>query len=69
MDFKEVYGSEAEGLIHVHHLVPVSKIGQMGEDYEFDPIRDLRPLCPNCHAVAHRKEPPFTIEELVSLIK
>jgi len=69
MDFKEVYGSEAEGLIHVHHLVPVSKIGEIGEDYEFDPIRDLRPLCPNCHAVAHRKEPPFTIEELVSLIK
>jgi 5-methylcytosine-specific restriction protein A len=32
--------------------------------YEVDPIKHLRPVCPNCHAMLHRQEPPFTIEEL-----
>ena len=27
-------------------------------------IEDLRPVCPNCHAMIHRKNPPFTIEEI-----
>lgn len=49
-DFGAVYGPEAEGLIHVHHLRPLATIG---ETYSVDPIADLRPLCPNCHAVVH----------------
>jgi 5-methylcytosine-specific restriction enzyme A len=48
--FGSVYGSPAEGFIHVHHLKPLSVIG---EEYEVDPIADLRPVCPNCHAVIH----------------
>jgi hypothetical protein len=49
-DFGAVYGLAAAGFIHVHHLVPLSEIGTM---YEVDPIRDLLPVCPNCHAVIH----------------
>lgn len=48
--FGAIYGKEAEGYIHVHHLRPLADIG--GE-YEVDPIADLRPVCPNCHAVLH----------------
>ncbi len=48
-DFGRTYGDAGEGFIHVHHLKPLSEI--RGE-YRVDPIRDLRPVCPNCHAMA-----------------
>jgi hypothetical protein len=49
-NFGGVYGPLAEGFIHVHHVKPLSEIG---EEYEVDPIADLLPVCPNCHAVIH----------------
>ncbi len=49
-NFGKVYGEKAEGFIHVHHLKPLSNI--CGE-YEVNPIEDLRPVCPNCHAMIH----------------
>lgn len=55
------YGEVAADLIQVHHLVPLSSIG---DAYRVDPVRDLVPVCPNCHAVMHRREPPYTLEEL-----
>ena len=61
LDFGKRYGSEFEGYIHVHHVVPVSKVGP---HYVINPKDDLIPLCPNCHAVAHRRNPPFTIAEI-----
>jgi 5-methylcytosine-specific restriction protein A len=60
------YGSLASGIIEVHHVVPVS---QLGSDYVLDPRVDLVPLCPNCHAVAHRRNPPFTVDELRNMIE
>jgi len=33
-----------------------------------DPIRDLRPVCPNCHVVIHRREPPYSIDEVRQLL-
>ncbi len=48
--FGAIYGSEAEGYIHVHHIRPLSEIGGK---YVVDPINDLQPVCPNCHAVLH----------------
>ena len=59
--FGAVYGPVAEGFIHVHHLRPLSEIG--GE-YQVNPIEDLRPVCPNCHAVLHRRVPAFSINEV-----
>lgn len=49
-DFGKVYGPEYSNRIHIHHIVPVSEIG---EEYEVDPINDLIPVCPNCHMVLH----------------
>lgn len=66
MDFKQTYGDIGQGFIHVHHLVPISSIG---ENYEIDPIKDLVPVCPNCHNMLHRKEPPYTPEELKMKLK
>ena len=64
--FGAVYGEVAEGYIHVHHLRPLSEID--GE-YVVDPISDLRPICPNCHAVVHRRIPAFDIEEVRALLQ
>jgi 5-methylcytosine-specific restriction protein A len=27
-------------------------------------VNDLKPVCPNCHAMLHRRTPPYSIEEL-----
>ena len=60
-DFASVYGPLGEGFIHVHHSVP---IGTIKEEYKIDPKTDLTPVCPNCHAMIHRAEPPLGVEEL-----
>jgi 5-methylcytosine-specific restriction protein A len=60
-DFGQVFGALGEGFIHVHHVVP---IGKVGKEYKVDPVEDLIPICPNCHAMIHQSEPPLTIEQL-----
>lgn len=65
-DFEKAYGEIGKGFIHVHHLTPVAKIGKT---YQVDPIKDLIPVCPNCHSIIHRKEPPFSIDEMKKMLK
>lgn len=60
-NFGAAYGSVADGYIHVHHLKPLSEVRQA---HAVDPVADLRPVCPNCHAVIHRRIPPYSIEEV-----
>jgi hypothetical protein len=50
VDFGERYGEIAAGFIHVHHLRALSSARGRRR---VDPVRDLRPVCPNCHAVLH----------------
>lgn len=61
LDFEKMYGSLGKGFIHVHHVVDLATIGAK---YEVDPIKDLRPVCPNCHAMLHRETPAMTVDEL-----
>lgn len=65
-DFEAVYGDLGQGFIHVHHLTPLSEIGS---SYQLDPVADLRPVCPNCHAMLHRKVPAFTLDELKRILR
>jgi 5-methylcytosine-specific restriction protein A len=65
-DFGNVYGDNAKGFIHVHHIKPLADIG---ERYEVDAIEDLRPVCPNCHAVIHMRSPPHSIDEVKGMIR
>ncbi len=60
------YGDVVAGFIEVHHVVPVSRIGS---DDKVNPAKDLVPLCPNCHAVAHRREPPYSAEEIGQMLR
>ncbi len=64
-DFERVYGAEAEGFIHVHHTIPLSEIRS---EYVVDPVNDLRPLCPNCHAFIHLNGKCRSVEEVRDLI-
>ena len=64
-DFENIYGNMGKNFIHVHHLKPLSEIQ---EEYEVDAENDLRPVCPNCHAMLHRKKPAYSISELKAII-
>jgi hypothetical protein len=65
-DFLEKYGDIGAEFIHVHHLTPLSEIKK---EYQVDPEKDLRPVCPNCHAMIHRRNPYFAITEIQELIR
>ena len=59
-DFGKEYGLEYANRIHIHHILPLSEIG---ETYVVDPIKDLIPVCPNCHLILHDGK-GITVEEL-----
>ena len=60
------YGKTAEKIIHVHHITPLHTIR---ENYAVNPIEDLRPVCPNCHAVIHSKANPLSIEQVKEMLQ
>lgn len=64
-NFGQVFGEAAEGFIHVHHLKPLSEIGS---EYQVNPIKDLRPICPNCHAMIHLGGITRTIEDIKAML-
>ena len=64
-NFRAAYGPFAEGFIHVHH---VRQLSEIGAEYTVDPIADLRPVCPNCHAVIHLGGESRSIEEVRRLL-
>lgn len=64
-DFQMTYGEIGEGYINVHHIKPLASIKS---EYIVNPIADLRPVCPNCHAIIHRSTPPFTIDEVREML-
>ena len=66
LTFGERYGAVAEGFIEIHHVVP---LGILKGPRVVDPATDLVPLCSNCHSVAHRRNPPFSVEEIRALLQ
>lgn len=60
-NFEKHYGVLGKNFIHVHHLKPLHEITT---EYEVHPIKDLRPVCPNCHAMLHRNKECLSISEL-----
>jgi 5-methylcytosine-specific restriction protein A len=65
-DFGTTYGPLGEGYIEVHHVIPVSR---MGSEYSIDPVRDLIPLCANCHRIVHRQDPPMAVAALQLILR
>lgn len=64
-NFRKVYGEFGADFIHIHHLRDLATIG---EEYAVDPIKDLRPVCPNCHAMLHANSPAMPIDELRTIM-
>ncbi|WP_374163808.1 HNH endonuclease [Arcticibacter sp. MXS-1] len=64
-NMRELYKGLKSDFVHVHHLNPISASGLVRPD----PINDLVPLCPNCHGVAHLRNPPFSVEEIRNMIE
>lgn len=52
-NFQELYGEIGKSFIHVHHIKFISS--NRGNVYQINPLIDLIPVCPNCHAMLHRK--------------
>lgn len=66
MSLETAYGGAGSDVVGVHHVVPPE---MLGSGYQLDPITDLVPLCPNCHAMAHHQVAvPRTVPELRSMI-
>lgn len=66
MNFEEMYGLAGKGLIHVHHLRALASVGA---EYEVDPVADLRPVCPNCHAMIHRGNRMYSLEAVRGMLR
>jgi len=60
-----VHGPAADSYIQVHHLKPLASIKQ---EYHIDATKDLLPVCANCHAVIHLRNPPFTPAEVKAML-
>jgi hypothetical protein len=65
-NFETTFGEHGRGFIHVHHLNPLSnsKPGTVT-----DPLKDLVPVCPNCHYMLHHRDQLLSIEQLRSMRK
>lgn len=66
MNFQEKYGLIGEHFIEIHHSFPVH---MMQKGHEVDIKKELYPVCSNCHSMIHRRNPPYTIEEMVDILK
>lgn len=65
-DFEKKYGEIGKGFIHVHHKY---KISEPKKKNKVDPIKDLVPVCPNCHAMIHSRKDPYSIDEIKKIMK
>ncbi|TAY81990.1 HNH endonuclease [Rhizobium ruizarguesonis] len=65
MSFGNLYGALGDGYIHVHHIKPIHLCGG---NYVVDPIKDLIPVCANCHAMLHRRTDPLSIDDLKGIL-
>jgi 5-methylcytosine-specific restriction protein A len=65
-NFETNFGELGANFIHVHHLIEISTIGK---EYSINPKTDLIPVCPNCHAMLHKRKPAYTINELKGMVK
>lgn len=55
--------------MQVYHAHPLGHL-VVGETVMTDPVQDLWPVCPNCHALIHSKgqDEEYTIEEARKIV-
>jgi hypothetical protein len=62
--FDRAYGSAASDYCEAHHLLLLSAV----EHTTRTRIEDLCILCANCHRVVHLRNPPYTLNEVKSML-
>ncbi len=65
-DFEATYGPIGARGIHVHHLLELSAVPA---NYRVNPVTDLLPVCPNCHAMLHTSSPALRPDQLRQAIR
>jgi hypothetical protein len=68
-DFEAAYGALGKGFIEVHHREQLSTQARLFDAGWTASVKDVRPLCANCHRMAHRRTPPVPIDELAATIR
>ena len=65
-DYGYTYGEAFEKMIEVHNVH-----GVLGDEIllDTDPVKDLIPICCNCHQVIHSQNPPISVEKMREMIK
>ena len=62
LEFSSHYGAIGKNYIEIHHLNPICEYdGEVRLDLD-EAIRELRPLCANCHRVVHLHNPILSIQ-------
>lgn len=69
-DFKKIYGELGDGYIQMHHENPVYQYSDDGfETYISEAVKNMKPLCANCHCMVHRnKGRLISITELKAIV-
>jgi len=50
--------------MHLRMGCPSERLAEIGPEDVLDPVADLRPVCPKCHAMLHRCTAVLVIDEL-----
>lgn len=65
-DFENKYGKIGKDFIELHHIKPICFYDDKGEEKQFqDAIKNLIPVCPNCHRMLHKD---ISIKDLQDLL-
>lgn len=69
-DFKKIYGELGNGYIQIHHENPIYQYSDDGfEEYISEAVKNMKPLCANCHCMVHRnKSKLVSIAELKAIV-
>lgn len=62
--FASAYGRAASDYCEVHPLLPLSEV----EEAVRTRMEDLAILCANCHRVVHLRNPPYTLQQVRSML-
>jgi predicted HNH restriction endonuclease len=68
-DLAETYGEIGQNFIEIHHLKSINQYSD--EDFEKyipEALKNLAPVCSNCHSMLHKRRPALTIDELKCLM-
>jgi predicted HNH restriction endonuclease len=62
-NFEKTYGLHGKGFIEMHHLIPIS------EGKRISTVKDLVPVCSNCHRMLHKGKITLDVEDIKKMIQ